>query len=166
MFFFKADKAGLVIVALTCFEPLKSTQVEEETAMVYMIVAIVAAVLAYIVAKSMIKSEPKRFGLKEAEAAAKYINGDPAAAKPVMGVVIGVLGFENKVDEDLQKLMNEKDADNAKRTEELRANTNEIGRLLAEIEKVRAANVELDNQMADAVALVADKAKVAELFKS
>lgn len=43
---------------------------------------------------------PKRFGLKEAEAAAQYIS-TADAARPVMAVIVGVLGYENAVAGDL-----------------------------------------------------------------
>lgn len=133
----------------------------------YVIVAVVAIFFTLMfVGVVSNKLKPKRFGLKEAEAAAQYLGNDPAAAKPVMGVVCGVLGYENKVGADLAALKAEKDAENAKRSEERKANLVEIGRLEAEIEKVKAANDELGEQIDNANALVADKAEVAALFQS
>ena len=112
------------------------------------------------------KPEPKRRAA-EAEAATKFVGtDDPADAKRVMSVVIGVLKYENKVNEDLQKLMNEKDAEAAKRADELKANDAEIARLQAEIRKIEDENVALEDAGHDANALVADKAKVAALFTS
>lgn len=47
--------------------------------------------------------KPKRFGLKEAEAAAQYIS-TADAAQPVMAVIVGVLGYENTVAGDLTEV--------------------------------------------------------------
>lgn len=124
--------------------------------MTYVLVALVAAVLAAVAVKSMQKSDPKRFGLAEAE----------AAAKPVMGVVCGVLGFENTVDADLQKLADGQNIDAVNREGEMKANAAEIARLETEIGKVKAVNAALGKEGLDALNLFADKAKVAALFKS
>lgn len=66
------------------------------------VVALVAIGLTKVAGASR-----RRFGLKEAEAAAQYIDRADAA-QSVMAVVVGVLGYQNTVADDLESA--EKDA--------------------------------------------------------
>lgn len=73
----------------------------------------------------------KRFGLKEAEAAMQYIGRDSGAARPVMGVVLGVLQYENAVAKDVAELATKLNDDNDEATEKIDANRRQISELEA-----------------------------------
>jgi hypothetical protein len=109
--------------------------------------------------------QPKRFGLKEAEAAASYLGHDTAAAKPVLGVVCGVLGYENKVAEDVAAFKEKVEVLNADRAGKVKANLAKIDGLKAEIKAVEGENAILASNTATAKMVVAEKVKVAALFQ-
>ena len=69
---------------------------------VVVILMAVAVLVGRLAAASAVAS--KRFGLKEAEAAAQYV-GTADAAFRVMAVVVGTLGYENKVADDMNAVL-------------------------------------------------------------
>lgn len=90
-----------------------------------MIVAIVAGIAARLTAPR----DQKRFGLKQAEAAAEYIGSDPNAGSTVVAVVVGVLGYENAVQDADEKLTAETGATNRGLRSEIEETDKEIRRL-------------------------------------
>jgi len=80
------------------------------------------------------KPEPKRFGLDQAEAAMKYVgSAGPSAVKAVLGVVVGVLGFENAVASDVKGVIDELDRDMTRYGDHIEGAQNEIEALKARI---------------------------------
>ncbi|MDP3784541.1 MAG: hypothetical protein Q8R12_00460 [bacterium] len=74
----------------------------------YIVLFVVAVAGALLVGKNMApkpapqpKPEPKRFGVDEAKAAMRLINTQDQM-RPILGVVVGVLGYENTVAEEVQ----------------------------------------------------------------
>ena len=117
------------------------------------VIAVVALVVGHITA-----STKKRFGLKEAKAAARYVGGSPDSARAIMGVVLGVLDYQNTVAEDVRALAEEKSRENAASTKSIEANEAEMARLEAESES-------LHGQIAANEAEVADAGQMAALFR-
>ena len=116
------------------------------------VVAIVAFVVGYV---SM--PDRKRFGLKEAEAAAQYVGNTPGAARPVMGVVLGVLGYRDAVAEDVSALVAAKAVENARAEADIAAHQ-------AQIERLEQASEELAGEIAANQARVTGAERVAALF--
>ena len=106
-----------------------SQNAKEETMSVGMIVLlIVVAVVALIVGR-VTMSNRKRFGLKEAKGAARYVGSDPSAARVARSIVLGVLAYEDAVAEDVRALAEEKSRENAASAKSIESNEAEIGRL-------------------------------------
>lgn len=125
--------------------------------LIFAFVIIVASVAVnFYLAMSRRKSEPKRFGLKEAEAAAEYIS-TVGAAGPVMAVVVGVLGYENWVGPDL--------AAATISTEDLNdGDDGEIENSNQEIAELKRVVAQLQAQIDTRKTELAEKKRVAALF--
>ncbi len=100
------------------------------------LVLVVAFVVGLVMAVAMRTN--KRFGLKEAEGAQKYTGGNAESAKAVLGVVVGVLGYENRVSEDVNAALAELDKEAHEREEAEKTCEEQIRVLEAQIEALRA----------------------------
>ncbi len=89
------------------------------------------------------------FGLKEAESAARYAQ-DAAQARAVLGVVVGVLGYENTVAADVAQVV-------SLENELIEANKDQITAMKRQI-------ATLEVSIADSNAHVASVRQVADLF--
>ncbi|OGY98694.1 MAG: hypothetical protein A3E09_00460 [Candidatus Liptonbacteria bacterium RIFCSPHIGHO2_12_FULL_60_13] len=121
------------------------------------VLVIVMIVIAAIVGRATANAR-KRFGLNEAKAAARYVGDNPSSAQAIMGVVLGVLGYENTVAEDVRALAEEKSRENAASAKSIESNEAEIGRLNDE-------NRDLHVAIAANEAEVADAGQMAALFR-
>ena len=117
---------------------------------------LVVAVVAVVIGRATVSTK-KRFGLKEAEAAAQYVGNTPGAARPVMGVVLGVLGYRDAVAEDVSALVAAKAVENARAEADIAAHQ-------AQIERLEQASEELAGEIAANQARVAGAERVAALF--
>ena len=130
----------------------------------WLMVAIVAVLVAYLGGRSQRGSapapEPKRFGLEQAEAAMAYVgSAGPAAVKAVLGVVVGVLGFENAVATDAATVAS--DLAEGRRWSETKVDAN-----LAEISVLEAKIAGLRSGIASNDARAEAVRKIADAFKS
>ncbi len=96
------------------------------------IVAVIAAVLGALLTRTS-----KRFGLKEAESAQGYIGDSRESANAVMGVVVGVLGYENRVSEDVDAALAELDKEAHEREQAEKTYEEQIRALEAQIEALK-----------------------------
>lgn len=119
------------------------------------VVAVAALVVGHAIAYSQSK---KRFGLKEAKAAARYVGNSPDSARAIMGVVLGVLGYKNTVAEDVHALAEEMTRENESSAVDIADND-------AQIERLSAKNHDLQDGIAANEAEVADAHQVAALFQ-
>jgi len=121
---------------------------------VILTVVVIALGIALLV---MYLNQPvKRFGLAQAEAAMRYIT-KKEQAKTAMGVVIGVLGYENAVKTDVTDATAELTRKNASRGEEIASNEDTITNLYR-----RIAGLKLNQEAA--ATHMAELAKIAEIF--
>lgn len=109
-----------------------------------MLLVVAVTGLAYSVGRSSAPTpapEPKRFGLNQAEAALKYVQaGGAVVAQSILGVVVGVLGYENAVAEDVEEEVNNLAVATERRNGKASANEDKIAALNAEIERLLAAS--------------------------
>ncbi|MDP2669063.1 MAG: hypothetical protein Q8P07_04490 [bacterium] len=105
--------------------------------LIVVLLAVVALFLAIALAK---KSQPKRFGLAEAEAAMRRAGDNPAETARVAKVVVDILGLRDTVAEDVQKQIAEADEASAKRDEEAEEAKAQIAALEAQIADLRRAD--------------------------
>ncbi len=89
------------------------------------------------------------FGLKEAEGAARFAK-DASQARAVLGVVVGVLGYENRVAADVAQVV-------SLENELMGANKDQIAAMKRQIATLEAS-------IADSNAHVASVRQVADLF--
>ena len=126
------------------------------------LVMIVPAFLAYVVGRLYAPTptpEPKRFGLNEAEAALSYVKtGGAVVAQSILGVVVGVLGYENTVADDVKEETGNLAAASQNRNAKMSANEEKIRALRAEIDRLRTANGSDD-------ARTARLREIAEIFR-
>ena len=122
------------------------------------VLVIVMIVIAAIVGRATANAR-KRFGLNEAKAAARYVGDNPSSAQAIMGVVLGVLGYENTVAEDVRALAEEKSRENAASAKSIETNE-------AEIERLMHDSVGLHAEITANEAEVAGAEQVADLFRS
>lgn len=92
----------------------------------------------------------QRFGLVEAERAMAWITSADQA-KAVFGVVVGVLGFEDKVAADIEQVKSDLAVDRARsegqiasRRESIARMSTEIGELQGSVEATNARSTQLD----------------------
>lgn len=115
------------------------------------ILVVLAAVVAYLAGsrrRPTLAPESKVFGLKEAQAARSYVT-DPTHAKTVKAVVVGVLGYQdavaNQVAGEVHGLERAK-ASNLARSSDYEK---EIAALRAKILSLSGANQQVDASIAD-----------------
>ena len=126
------------------------------TVIVAVVVGIIALFLGRMLASSHPQPEPKRFGLAEAEAALAYVgNAGPGAVRAVLGVVVGVLQFENAVADDAAQEVADLSADSDRWKMKVTDNQVTIDALRAKIVCLEAAMVSNDKR-AEAVRKVAE----------
>ena len=101
------------------------------------LVLVVAVIVALVMAATL--RTKKHFGLTEAEAAQKYTGGNAESAKAVLGVVVGVLGYENRVSEDASAALAGLDKEAHEREEAEKTCEEQIRVLEAQINALRTA---------------------------
>lgn len=115
------------------------------------LLVVLAALVAYLVGRSAVPTptpEPKRFGLNEAEAALKYVKtGGAVVAQSILGVVVGVLGYQNTVADDVQEEVGNLDAATERRSAKVSDNEDKIAALHAEIDRLVAATARADERI-------------------
>ena len=121
------------------------------------LILVIAAVLVVLSIVFLPSRNTKRFGLKEAEAAARYVDNDTVAASAVKGVVVGVLGYQDAIAEDISSLSNDLGRENAVSQASIEANEEEI-------ERLEQSNQELDAKIEVNLARAATAGRVAALF--
>lgn len=99
---------------------------------------------------------PKRFGLKEAEAAARYVS-TADAARSVMAVVVGVLGYANTVADDLTDVVSKAATFN----DEANIDIDEANK---EIENLKETVKQLQVEINDRETRLAETKRIAALF--
>ncbi|MDO8522880.1 MAG: hypothetical protein Q7S12_01160 [bacterium] len=108
-----------------------------------MFTVVVLLVVVLVLAITVIRQgQPKRFGLAEAEAAMRFTGDNPETAKAVKGVVVGVLGFQDGVADDVSARVTEDDEASAKRGEDVSNAQAEIAALEAQIADLQEADEE------------------------
>jgi len=104
----------------------------------------------------LVSNEPARFGLKQAEGAMKFAK-DQTQVGAVLGVIVGVLGYQNAVAVDVAA------ANNAERVE-IGLNKEEISKNDTEIGALQRENAELQREIAASTARQGQLAEIAKLF--
>lgn len=120
------------------------------------LVVLAVVVVAVVLGRVTARKEPKRFGLKEAEAAAAYVEGKgPGAASAVLGVVVGVLGYRSTVMDDVAKLQGEMSVANEAAATNIQEERREIANLEAKIRNLEA-DIAGNRRQAEHAAKIAD----------
>src|SRR3989338_6349668 len=105
----------------------------------YVVVVLVLLVIAWVVGRaSAYKPESKRFGLAEAEAAMRFVS-TPDHVRPVLGVVVGILGYENRVADDVMAEASGIDGANTERQARADAHNESTAELKAKIAHLERA---------------------------
>lgn len=102
------------------------------------------------------RPEVKTFGLAQAQAAMQYIT-DQTQARTVLGVIVGVLGYQNTVTQDVSESVQAQEAAKTRRSETIIGNEQLIEELKAQIRGLRVHNSASDEE-------VAQLQRLAELF--
>lgn len=118
------------------------------TASWWVVLVVLLLAVAFVVG-GLVLTPTKRFGLKEARAALGYVRGDgggPQVAKAILGVVVGVLNYQNTVAGDVKAETTQLTDYSSRRSSEIADDRQIIVDLQAKIGQLQAANTKANKQ--------------------